>query len=148
MLIINEFLFVVTNSTSCSAEFPLFPGLWLVEQFPCVCRPTASPKYLMKLLWGLHHSGLQQSVRPHIRVCIGDKTCLLQDSNVWSDGLLQTTVGSAYISGAPICQVWASWTPGPGLTNRWLVWAQIWWANLLQASPGLINVWSYCAEFP
>ena len=29
------------NFWSCSVEFPLFPGIWLVEQFPCICKQTA-----------------------------------------------------------------------------------------------------------
>ena len=41
------------NFWSCSTEFSMFPGLWLVEQFPRICRQTTD-RIRMKLDGQMH----------------------------------------------------------------------------------------------
>ena len=159
---------VLINFWSRSTEFMQFSSLWLVEQFPCICRRTTHRIGLK--FGGQTHYGTLQVWLTFSHAPLNSRCYLACD---WSSSFrafadepligLGSNLVVKSVMGLPrsdqllVMLYWihaVSWPLIGGAVsmqlqmNRWSDWAQIWWANSLWTSLGLINFWSCSAKFP
>ena len=141
------------NRWLCFAEFPPFSGLWLVEQFPPICRYTPliglSSNSQAWLTFG-HEIGpwnsrcLLASDWLSSLQAFADKLLIRLSSHLvdqltpslpWRGYVLVTFHWIPVVPWRLIC-----WVLSVHLrTNHWPVWAKHWWTKSLWASLGLFN---------